>query len=142
VSFFIEYPGAPTPPMRDTEALRRAIRRHLLDLDDAAPDFLAALLESYLETTPTLLESLVAHRNRRDAPGLHNAAHSLKSSSQVIGHMRLASYCKALEASSRDAPFSEPMAGYVELIVAEYRVAQPVLTGLYEAFLAEANADR
>jgi len=140
VSFFIEYPGLPTPPLRDTDALRRSIRRHLLNLDDAVPDFLAALLESYLETTPALLESMAEHRSKRDARGLHNSAHSLKSSSQVIGHMRLASYCKALELTSRNAPFSEPMAGFVELILAEYRVAQPVLVSLFEAFRAEADA--
>ncbi len=139
MSFFIEYPGAPTPPMRDTDALRRSIRRHLLNLDDVVPDFLAALLESYLETTPTLIESLVEYRRKHDARGLHHSAHSLKSSSQVIGHMRLASYCKALELTSLDAPFTEPMAGYVELIVAEYRLARPVLVSLYEAFRAEAD---
>lgn len=139
MSFFIEYPGASSPAHRDLDALRESLRRHLLNLDDAAPDFLAMLLDSFLETTPSLLEKMIEHRNNQDTRGLHDIAHSLKSSSQVVGHMRLASYCKTLELTSRDAPYAEPMAGYVELILEEYRIARPVLMSLSEVFRAQAE---
>ena len=55
--------------------------------------------------------------------------------------MRLAAYCKTLEHTSRDAPYAEPMAGYVTLILEEYRIAEPVLRGLAEMFRSEADGE-
>lgn len=103
--------------------LRRSIRRHLLALDDTDTSFHAELLDSFLDTAETLLDDLKTHCERQNADGLHTAAHTLKSSAQVVGLLHLAALCKSLEMKTLNRPFSDELIPHVAAIEVAYRAA-------------------
>ncbi|MFQ5773134.1 MAG: response regulator [Kiloniellaceae bacterium] len=88
----------PGPSVLDRSALEgiRALQR------DGAPDTLVKVVGVYLEHSPRLLETIERAVAARDAEGLCNAAHSLKSSTANVGATELAALCKELEAMGRE----------------------------------------
>jgi len=64
-------------------------------------EILRKVVELYLESTPTLLETLREAQSGGDAEKLKAAAHSFKSSSANLGAVRLAGACSELEALGR-----------------------------------------
>ena len=66
------------------------------------PDLWQKLIEIYLETTPTSLETLEQALTNDDCPSVHMTAHTLKSSSANMGAAKLAELCQRLETSAED----------------------------------------
>jgi HPt (histidine-containing phosphotransfer) domain-containing protein len=84
----------------------------LLELVGGEPDLLVELIDSFLEETPPLLESLRRSLEQDDAADLYTAAHTLKSSSRDFGATRIAGWCQELEAMGR----AGTLAGAAELV--------------------------
>jgi CheY-like chemotaxis protein len=63
-----------------------------------APDILHKVIATYLQEAPQLLDAVRQAVAKDDAQALHHAAHSLKSTSAMLGAHTLAGLCKQLEA--------------------------------------------
>ena len=74
------------------------------DLEDTAgADFVAELVDTFLEEAPRILEGLQTALAARDADGFRRAAHSLKSNGLTFGAAELAARAKALELGGLEA---------------------------------------
>jgi signal transduction histidine kinase/DNA-binding response OmpR family regulator len=62
-----------------------------------ADQFLAQLIEIYLEETPSLLQVMAAAQAKSDATAMAQSAHTLKSSSASLGAITLSKLCEQLE---------------------------------------------
>lgn len=82
------------------------------ELQDAAgPEFVAELVDTFLEEGPRMLRDLEGALAARDAERFRRAAHSLKSNSNTFGALRLATQAKDLELGGLDhASRGEPSA--------------------------------
>ena len=65
--------------------------------NDAEPDVLGKVVSIYLRNSPQLLRSLSEAVAKCDAPVIEQTAHSLKSSSAMLGAMKLANLLTELE---------------------------------------------
>jgi HPt (histidine-containing phosphotransfer) domain-containing protein len=75
----------------------------LKELQDAAgAEFVAGLVDTFLEEAPRMLKDLEASLAARDAERFRRAAHSLKSNSQTFGALKLAAQAKDLELGGLD----------------------------------------
>jgi HPt (histidine-containing phosphotransfer) domain-containing protein len=104
-----------TPEAIDTEALGKV--REMLG--ENAQQLLAGIIDSYLDDTPSLLETMRAALAQADARMLQRVGHKLKSTSTILGAMTLAQLCDDLEDIGR----SGSTAGCLErvlMIEAEY----------------------
>jgi HPt (histidine-containing phosphotransfer) domain-containing protein len=63
--------------------------------------FVAELIDTFVEDARELTAQLPAALARRDVDGFRRAAHSLKSTSESLGAMALASLARELEAIAR-----------------------------------------
>lgn len=70
-------------------------------MGEESPEFLAEVIDSYLEDAPQLLQAIHTAITQEDAARLEQAAHTLKSSSATLGAMTLAELSKQLEAMGR-----------------------------------------
>jgi len=70
-------------------------------MGEESPEFLAEVIDSYLEDTPHLLQAIQTAVTQADAKGLEQAAHTLKSSSATLGAITLSELSKKLEAMGR-----------------------------------------
>ncbi|HTT40014.1 MAG TPA: Hpt domain-containing protein [Burkholderiales bacterium] len=83
------------------------------------PDFLDQIIRVYLESTPELLSTLRCGLAQGHAEVVRTAAHTLKSSSGIVGATRLADLCKRLETAARSGAFTlDPTS--MEQLDAEY----------------------
>ena len=78
-----------------------------------SPDLLGELIETYFTSSARLLESLRRAVGTGDTQGVFKAAHSLKSSSAILGALSLAERFKNLETLGR----SNTTAGAAELLI-------------------------
>ena len=79
--------------------------------DAAGAQFVADLVDTFLEEAPRMLEDLEDSLAARDAERFRRAAHSLKSNSQTFGALKLAAQAKDLELGGLDhAARGEPPA--------------------------------
>jgi len=69
---------------------------HLLQTEDE-PDFIARLIDVFLEDTTRQLAAIAAAVSQNDAQKLAHAAHALKGSCGNVGAMRMVERCQALE---------------------------------------------
>ena len=76
--------------------------RQLLDVVGGDPASLKQLIDSYIEETPTLIESLKSAATAQDVDKVRRAAHTLKSSSRDFGLHDLSALGAKIEASARD----------------------------------------
>lgn len=95
-------------------------------LGEAASKVLAEVIDSYLENAPQLLEVIHAAVLSKDAASLQQAAHTLKSSSAVLGATSLSQLCQELEATGR-AGTVEGGAERMLQLRAEYEVVKTAL---------------
>jgi HPt (histidine-containing phosphotransfer) domain-containing protein len=96
--------GAPAVSAKEFQGLVEMIGAEM-------PEVLVDLLDTYIEESAGLVNSLVEAQARGDVPSMLRPAHSLKSSSASIGAMQLSRLCAALESHVRDAsPGVEPAA--------------------------------
>ena len=98
--------------------------------DAAGAEFVAELVDTFLEEAPGMLAQLDAALAARDAEGFRRAAHSLKSNSNTFGASELGSRAKALELGGLDSA-----AGGAGLAVLreEYERVVPALKAMREA---------
>jgi HPt (histidine-containing phosphotransfer) domain-containing protein len=66
------------------------------------PDVLGELIDVFAEDTSRLLQAMYQALASGNAPGLQQAAHTLKSSSAIFGATALANLCQQLEAQGRE----------------------------------------
>ncbi|MFH0725137.1 MAG: response regulator [Pseudomonadota bacterium] len=119
--------GAPAPSTiaacLDPEALKNL---RALQLSDA-PDLFGTLVETYLHESPRLLERLRDAILREDLESASRAAHSLKSSSAVLGATRFAALCIEMEALAERKTL-DPVKEMLPEILGEFeRVRQALL---------------
>lgn len=79
----------------------------------AGQDFVAELIGTYLEETPTLMTALASAHGAGDATEFRRLAHSIKSSSSAFGAAELAGLARALELGGLPAD-SAPLAALDE----------------------------
>ena len=80
------------------------------------------IINIYLESSPELVAALRSAVEKRDASGLHAAAHSLKSTSASLGARYLASLCRELEAKGRSEDVESAAPVLDELMIEFERV--------------------
>jgi HPt (histidine-containing phosphotransfer) domain-containing protein len=95
--------------------------------DDAPGDF-AELIDSYLEDSSHLLQTISTAVAQEDAAQLARAAHNLKSTSEAFGALSLATLCQTLETSAHAGTNAVP-AALMPQLHAEYA---NVLTALQQ----------
>jgi HPt (histidine-containing phosphotransfer) domain-containing protein len=70
--------------------------------DAAGAEFVAALVDTFLEEAPRMLKDLEASLAARDAERFRRAAHSLKSNSNAFGALKLGTQARDLELGGLD----------------------------------------
>ncbi|MEW5958368.1 MAG: response regulator, partial [Chloroflexota bacterium] len=111
--------------------LDTAILDQLLEMTGGDPQFLAEMIDSYLETTPPLLEKLKQSLAAGDAAAFRMAAHTLKSGSTDFGALTLAGLCARLEEMGK-AGVLEDAAPLVTQAEAAYEQVKVALAAIRE----------
>ena len=93
---------------------------------EGAEEVLAQVIDAYLEDAPKLLQAIADAIAQKDAHTLHRSAHTLKSSSTMLGATHLGNLCKELEAIGRRGTIQdrEPKLSEIE---AEYERVKAAL---------------
>ena len=97
----------------------------LLNEDD--PEFLADLINSYLDMTPSMLKEMKRHVAAGDRGALKSVAHKMKSGSGQIGLKKLSGLCGELQSASAGQKKGVDLQDQVEMIEAEYCRLVPLL---------------
>ena len=84
--------------MTDDPIDREVLAR--LDFGDPPGEVLRMLVATFLEHAPATGAALTDGAARGDAPAVHLAAHSLKSSARQYGALDLGDRCEAIEAAA------------------------------------------
>ncbi len=134
---------AESPAERSAEAVVRAEAPETADAIDMTvvhamkrlrrngEPIIPQIIDSYLTSTPPLLERLREAAGRGDPNGLRENVHALKSSSSTVGARNLAELCNELEQVARQGAVpdaEEQVAGIWE----EYKRAREALMSLVE----------
>ena len=94
-----EVPAGPPPPAD----LDREVLEKIRALGGGTSStFLVKVLNTYLQTTPALVDRMRRALDSGDAGALADAAHTLKSSSASLGAERLTSLCRRLEQAGHE----------------------------------------
>jgi two-component system, sensor histidine kinase and response regulator len=91
-------------------------------------EILRKVVELYLASTPTLLQTMREAESGNDPGKLKAAAHSFKSSSANLGAVKLAAVCRELEALGRQGS-TEGALPLLMRVEEEYRVVREALQG-------------
>ncbi|MGQ0579541.1 MAG: Hpt domain-containing protein [Betaproteobacteria bacterium] len=97
--------------------------------DTAGAEFVAELVDTFLEEAPGMLAELRSARAENHAERFRRAAHSLKSNSNTFGTSRLAALARDLELKGLDADPARDTAALAAL-EAEYARAATALKDL------------
>ncbi len=92
-------------------------------------EFLAELIDTFMEDAPLLLADMRQAAESGDAPGLRLAAHSLKSNSADFGAMTLNAICKELEMMGKDDRLDGALALVAEAEAA-FEAVKPALLSI------------
>lgn len=117
----------PVKGLRDT----RVVHEFLAQNGPEGPELLRAIVETYLNETPPVVESLGDALARADYSAAAWLAHRLKGRCVGIGASQLAAQCARLEELCRSVAQS-PMTAY-SILVADFAVT----THTFRAFLSE-----
>ena len=112
--------------MAEQCVIDRAAWNSLLESVGGDVEFMAELVETYLDDAPKLLAAMQAALAASNAEDLRRAAHSLKSNSASFGAMRLSKKCKELEDMGK-AGALECVAEQIRCTAAEYEEARAAL---------------
>ena len=110
------------------EATAERLRQHLNKLageDDS--NFRKMIVESFLQTAPSFVEKIETAFQTGATEVIQYAAHSLKSSSQLVGASRLSSLSYELESQSRDGSL-DGMEKHPMLIRREFEILREAIT--------------
>lgn len=120
-------PQQPPPISADSLPIDQAVLEELRELGGADdPDFLASLIQQFLQDVPQHLESIQQAQEQQDAQALHRAAHALKGSSRNMGARGLADLCMVLEEFGQTGQLREVQPVYDQLR-SEYRKVEKML---------------
>jgi HPt (histidine-containing phosphotransfer) domain-containing protein len=97
--------------------------------DTAGAEFVAELVDTFLEEAPGMLAELRSARAEKHAERFRRAAHSLKSNGNTFGTLRLAALARELELKGLDADAARDTAALAAL-EAEYARAASALKDL------------
>jgi HPt (histidine-containing phosphotransfer) domain-containing protein len=98
------YEQQPSEP----QVLDARIMASLRDLQaDDEPDFLAEIIDTFLEDGPKRLEAIQEAINLGDTDQLHRLAHSFKGASSSLGALSFSSMCGQLEVAGRSGAIPE-----------------------------------
>ena len=97
--------------------------------DTAGAEFVAELVDTFLEEAPGMLAELRSARADSHAERFRRAAHSLKSNGNTFGALRLAALARELELKGLDADPARDAAALAALAV-EYARAAAALKDL------------
>jgi HPt (histidine-containing phosphotransfer) domain-containing protein len=92
-----------------------------------ANDFVTKLIDQYLAESESRMTAVKDAVQRRDAPALRLATHSLKGTSSTVGANRLAAICEELEKLARNSIFDKTPALLTELEDEYKRVCEALL---------------
>lgn len=107
-----------------------AVRRRLTGYAGSEDvDFAREILVAYLINTRELIEQIVEALHQGEVWSVMHAAHSLKSSSQIVGADELSEACAELEQEARSEMIVDPMgkARRIERLFAVYRCSAELL---------------
>jgi len=97
--------------------------------DTASAEFVAELVDTFLEEAPRMLAEIRGARAENNAERFRRAAHSLKSNSNTFGALRLAALARELELKGLDADPARDT-GALATLEAEYARAAAALKHL------------
>jgi HPt (histidine-containing phosphotransfer) domain-containing protein len=118
----IESMTSPPPAALDGAALEA-----LTEMTGGDPEFLAELIDTFLEDGSRLLAEIQAAAANGDAATLRRAAHTLKSNGRTFGAAALGELCQELETRAAAGQLAE-VEGLVGRVAAEYTAAAAALT--------------
>jgi HPt (histidine-containing phosphotransfer) domain-containing protein len=95
----------------------------------AGADFVAELMETFLEETPALLSELRSACQRGDADGFRRAAHSIKSNSQTFGALAMGALARDIELKGLQGDIATDLQA-IDALQASYAQAVTALKGL------------
>ena len=113
--------------MRSQPEIDMATLEELQATTDA--EFVAEIVDAFCEDTPRYIAELRQSLVNQDIDTFRRAAHSIKSSSKIVGALALASQAAELEQMARDGKL-EDAAGKVESLAASYDSVQHALKGI------------
>ncbi|MEM7357330.1 MAG: response regulator, partial [Acidobacteriota bacterium] len=96
-------PDLAAPPTIEDPVLDTGVLESLRDLDDGDGEILRETVDVFLETTPERLAGLRSALQVDDRESVERLAHTLKSSSGIVGGKRMMAICAELEKSSRSS---------------------------------------
>ena len=97
--------------------------------DTAGAEFVAELVDTFLEETPGMLAELRSARTENHAERFRRVAHSLKSNGNTFGALKFAALARELELKGLDADPARDMAA-LAAFDAEYARAAAALKDL------------
>ena len=92
-------------------------------------EFVAEIVDAFCEDTPRYIAELRESLTKQDLDTFRRAAHSIKSSSKIVGALNLASQAAELEQMAR-AGMLEDAATKTESLAASYASVQHALKGV------------
>ena len=93
---------APVDEKKTDDVVDEKVLADLLELGGGDAGFVAEMIDSYLDTSPGLLEQIRSSHAKQDAGALRLAAHTLKSGSRDMGVAALADLFAQLEAMGQN----------------------------------------
>ena len=120
--------GAPAGEAISRDQMAGAIEMIRILPGNRGLEVLRKVVEFYLSSTPTLLQTLREAESGGDAEKLKAAAHSFKSSSANLGALKLADVCLELETLGR-AGSTEGALPLLMQVEKEYRMVREALQG-------------
>jgi HPt (histidine-containing phosphotransfer) domain-containing protein len=97
--------------------------------DTAGAEFVAELVDTFLQEAPAMLSDLRSARAAGDGDTFRRTAHSLKSNGQTFGALTLGALARELELSGLGTDAARD-AGRLDALEAEYERAAQALKGL------------
>jgi CheY-like chemotaxis protein len=125
-------PAIAEPPTPDAPVLDAAALENLLSVLGGEFEYLAELIDSFLEDAPQLLAELNQFVEERDAAGVRRVAHSLKSNGADFGATTFSNLCKELELQAKSGEI-DGAADMAAQIVAEYAKVETALKAVRQA---------
>ena len=92
-------------------------------------EFVVEIVDAFCEETPQIIVELRESLAKQDWDTFRRAAHSIKSSSMVLGALNLASQAAELEQMARDSKL-EDVAAKTDSLAASYDSVQHALKGI------------
>ena len=90
------------------------------------PNFLAEMIDTFLEEAPGLIADMQTAATSADADSLRRAAHTLKSNSRTFGAVRLGDLSREIEERAARSQIGD-IGELIDLVVEEYSAVAAAL---------------